>query len=261
MIFLNSQDNKYTIFRINHLLRNLNKKKSLKRLSEQKTKLMIQIAFYEGILEKLQQYEGDVHYLHSDNEKLQQYEGDVHYRNEENELVFTKDEIFYISMILGMRGCYERMKQLSERSFDEKSQKLHIDLQKWLRRVLKLDPTLFADYEKLKMWNYQIDQINSTVTEMRTMHAPEHFLNQYQIWVSNLFTSFSLLDDYTIWRQNELRRMFTSDSPLISYCDCPAMCFCKVDDTEERMYMIICLNVFFQRYLHKQPESRCSEIY
>jgi hypothetical protein len=243
MIFLNNQDKNYSIFRIKHLLRK--KKKSLRRLSEQKKKIIEQIAFYEGILEKLQQYE---------------YEGDVHYLNEENELVFTKDEIFYISMILGMRGCYERMKQLSERSFDEKSQKLHIDLQKWLRRVLKLDPTLFADYEILKMWNYQIDQINSTVTEMRTMHAPEHFLNQYQIWVSNLFTSFSLLDDYTIWRQNELRRMFMSDSPLISYCDCPAMCFCKVDDTEEQMYMIICLNVFFQRYLHK-PESRCSEIY
>ena len=245
MIFVNIQDKQFVLFRIKHLLRNLNKKKkSLKRLSEQKKKVINQIAFYEEILEKLQQYEGD-----------------IHYRNEENELVFTEDEIFYISMILGMCGCYERMKQFSERSFDEKYQKLHIDLQKWLRRVLKLDPTLFADFEKLKMWNYQIDLINSTVTEMGTMHAPEHFLNQYQIWVSNLFTSFSLLDDYTIWRQNELRRMFTSDSPLISYCGCPAICFCKVDDTEEQMYIIICLNVFFQRYLHKQPESRCSEIY
>ena len=239
MIFLYSQDKRYSIFRIKHLLRNLNKKKSsLKRLSEQKTKVINQISLYEGILQKLQQYEGD-----------------VHYGNEDNEPIFTEQEIFYISMILCMRHCYERMKQLSKRIFNEESEKLHIDIQNWLCRVLQLDPTLFDDYLKLNRWNYQIVPIEGTVAEMRTMHAPEHFRNQYQIWVSNLNTSFLLLDDYTIWRQTELRRMSTSNSPSISFCDCPAMCFCKVDDMKELMYKIICLHVFFQTGRHEPPAS------
>jgi len=34
----------------------------MKLLSEQKKKVIEQIAFYEGIIEKLQQYEGDIHY-------------------------------------------------------------------------------------------------------------------------------------------------------------------------------------------------------
>jgi len=63
MIFLSDQEKKYSIFRINHLIRNLNKKKKgMKHLSEQKKKVIEQIAFYEGIIEKLQQYEGDIHY-------------------------------------------------------------------------------------------------------------------------------------------------------------------------------------------------------
>jgi hypothetical protein len=153
------------------------------------------------------------------------------------------------------------MKKLSQRIFDKESEKLHIDLQNWLRRVLQLDPTLFDDYWKLNRWNYQIVPLEGTVAEMRNMHAPEHFLNQYQIWLFNLKTSFSLLDDYTIWRQTELRRMFTSNSPLISYCRCPAKCFCKVDDMKELMYNIICLHVFFQTGRHEPPASGYWEMY
>ena len=156
MTFLNIQDRLYSIFRINHLLRNLNKnKKSLKHLSEQKTKVINKIAFYKGILKKLIQYDG------------------------ENDPIFTEPEIFYISMILGMRHCYERMKQLSELRFTE-DEKLHKDLQKWLCRILELDPTLFDDYLELNRFYYWIYPFSSTVESMRT-NLPDYGLNQYQI--------------------------------------------------------------------------------
>lgn len=226
MIFLNIQDNRYSIFRIKHLLRNLNKKKKgMKHLSEQKTKVINQISFYEGILQKLQQYEGD-----------------VHYGNEYNEPIFTEQEIFYISMILGMRGCYERIKQLSELRFT-KYEKLHTELQKWLRRVLELDPILFADYQLLNRRYNRIVLISSTVDSMRTPILCEG-LNEYQKWIQNLINSFALLHDYESWRvENFVNNKWIG-------C-CPAQCTCYIENIEERIYKIICCNVFFNHYQHQ----------
>jgi hypothetical protein len=228
MIFLYSQDKRYSIFRIKHLLRNLYKtKSSLKRLSEQKTKVINQISFYEGILQKLQQYEGD-----------------VHYGNEDNEPIFTEQEIFYISMILGMRGCYERMKQLSELRFTER-EKLHTELQKWLRRVIELDSTLFADYQLLNRRDNRIVPISSTVDSIISLPPILYDgLNEYQIWIQNLIKSFALLHDYESWRVEN------SDNDKWIDC-CPAQCTCYIEDVEERIYKIICRNVFFNHYQHQ----------
>lgn len=225
MTFLSSQDRLYSIFRINHLRRNLNKKKKcMKRISEEKKKVIEQIAFYEGVLEKLQQYEGD-----------------VHYGNENNEPIFTEPEIFYISIILGMRHCYERMKQLSELPFTE-DEKLHKDLQKWLCRILELDPTLFDDYLDLNRFNYWIYPFSSTVESMRT-NLPDYGLNQYQIWIRNIFKSFELLRDYENWRPKN----FHNDKWM--GC-CQAPCTCHIEKIEDMMYRIICRNVFFNDYRH-----------
>lgn len=234
MIFLSSQNNKYLIFRIRHLLRNLNKKnRSLKRRpSEQKKKVIEQIAFYKGILEKLRQYEGD-----------------VHYGNENNEPIFTEPEIFYISMILRMRGCYERMKQLSELRFTE-HEKLHKDLQKWLRRILELDPTLFEDYQHLNQLYNRIYLIDRTVELMINPLVYEDFkdnyINPYQIWIQNLVDSLALLHDYESWRRNN----FHNDKWM--GC-CQAPCYCYIDEIQMKMYRIICANVFFNRHRHQTP--------
>lgn len=231
MIFLSTQDNKYSIFRIRHLLRNMNKKKKgMKRLSEQKKKVINQIAFYEGILQKLQQYEGD-----------------IHYGNEDNEPIFTEPEIFYISMILGMRGHYQTLKKLSELRFTE-HEKIHKDLQKLLRRVLELDPTLFADYQQLNQSYNRIYLIDRTVKLMINPLVyedfKENYINQYQIWIQNLVDSFKLLHDYESWRRNN----FHNDKWM--RC-CPAPCTCHIEKIEDMMYRIICRNVFFDNYQHR----------
>lgn len=231
MIFLNIGYKRYSIFRIEHLLRNLNnKKKGMKRhLSEQKKKIIEQIAFYKQVLQKLQQYEGD-----------------VPYGNENNEPVFTEDEIFYISMILGMRGCYERIKQLSELHFT-KDEKLHTDLQNWLRRVIKLDPTLFGDYQRLNQLYNRIELISSTVDSMTTPFLYGG-LNEYQIWIENLIDSFALLRDYESWRPKNRFAVKEIDPHC---CQGRGDCDCHVDHTEERMYLIICANVFFNHNQHR----------
>jgi hypothetical protein len=238
MIFLYSQDNKYSIFRIKRLLRNLNKKKKgMKRLSEQKTKLIKQIAFYKEVLQKLQQYKGD-----------------VPYGNENNEPIFTEDEIFYISMILGMRGCYGRIKQLSELHFTE-DERLHTTLQNWLRRVIKLDPTLFADYQDLNQFRNRIDLIPSNVVSMIKPLLYEDFndyrINQYQIWIQNLIISFVLLHNYESWRRENF-----INKKWIGCCQAP--CTCYIEDVEERIYRNICCNVFFNqhRHQHETPSWR-----
>jgi hypothetical protein len=235
MIFLNPNNNKYLISRIKYLLRNLNKKKKgmKRRLSEQKKKVMEQIAFYKEVLQKLQQYEGD-----------------VPYGNENNEPIFTEDEIFYISMILGMRGCYERIKQLSELRFKE-CEKLHTGLQNWLRRVIELDPKLFMDYQQLNQLYNRIVPISSTVESMR---IPFLYcgLNEYQIWIQNLINSFALLRDYESWRP-ENRFALEESGPLC--CPGRGRCDCYIDETEEIMYLIICGNVFFNRHLHQTPSQ------
>ena len=237
MIFLKIQDNKYLISRIEYLLRNLNKKKKgMKRLLEQKTKVIKQIAFYKEVLQKLQKYEGD-----------------VPYGNENNEPVFTEDDIFYISMILGMRGCYGRIKQLSELHFTE-DERLHTTLQNWLRRVIKLDPTLFADYQDLNQFRNRIDLIPSNVDSMiNPLYEDfnDYRINQYRIWIQNLIISFPLLHNYESWRrENSINKKWI--------CCCPAECTCYIEEVEERIYGIIGCNVFFNhhRHQHETPSWR-----
>lgn len=209
----------------------------MKRLSEQTMKVISQIAFYEGTLEKLQQYEGD-----------------VPYGNENNEPIFTEKEIFYISMILGMRGHYQTLKKLSELHFTE-HEIIHKDLQKLLRRVLKLDPTLFDDYLKLNESChgriYLIDKtVDSMINPLVYEDFKDNYINQYQIWIQNLVNSFALLHDYESWRPNN----FPNDKWM--RC-CQAPCYCYIDGIEEKMYRIICGNVFFNHYQHRhQTPSR-----
>jgi L-rhamnose mutarotase len=223
MIFLNIQDKHFVLFRIKRFIESLHrKKKVLKRHSEEYKKVINQIAFYRRISQKIQQCQGAVEYS---------------LFTEENE-----NEIFYISMILGMRGHYQTLKKLSELRFTE-YEKLHTDLQKWLRRVLEFDPTLFADYQQLNQLYNRIVPISSTVALMRTPFLYGG-LNEYQIWIQNLIDSFALLRDYESWRPNN----FHNDKWM--RC-CPAPCTCYIEDIEEKMYRIICGNVFFNNYQHR----------
>jgi hypothetical protein len=235
LIFLNIHNKKYSISRIEHLLRNLTKKKKgMKRLSEQKKKVIEQISFYQGILEKLQQYEGD-----------------IHYGNENNEPIFTEKEIFYISMILGMRDRYQRMKQLSKLRFIE-HENIHKDLQTFLRQVIELSSTLFDYYLQLNRFYNRIYLIDRTVEFMIKPVVYEssgnNYMNQYQIWIQNLVNSFELLLDYESWRRNN----FHNDKWM--GC-CQAPCYCYINAIEEKMYQMICRNVFFNRHRHQIPPS------
>lgn len=230
---LNIQDKQFVLFRIKRFIESLHrKKKVLKRHSEEYKKVINQIAFYRRISQKIQQCQGAVEYS---------------LFTEENE-----NEIFYISMILGMRGHYQTLKQLSEIRFTE-DEKLHADLQKLLRRVLELDPTLFADYQELQHVHYRISivPISPTVQLMidlnYTNHLYDESLNEYQIWVGNLFKSFALLHDYESWRPNN----FQNDKWM--RC-CPAPCTCYIEAIEEKMYRIICGNVFFNNYQHRHEK-------
>ncbi len=225
MIFLNIQDKQFVLFRIKRFIESLHrKKKVLKRHSEEYKKVINQIAFYRRISQKIQRCQGAVEYS---------------LFTEENE-----NEIFYISMILCMRGHYQTLKKLSELRFTE-HEKLHKDLQKWLRRVLELDPTLFDDFLKLKRFYNRIVQFSSTVDSMK-IALPDEGLNEYQIWLQNLFKSFALLHDYESWR-------------IANYCNnkwigcCQAPCCCYIEGMEERMYQIICGNVFFNQHRHQTP--------
>ena len=229
MIFLNIQDKQFVLFRIKRFIESLHrKKKVLKRHSEEYKKVINQIAFYRRISQKIQQCQGAVEYS---------------LFTEEN-----KNEIFYISIILGMRSHYQTLKKLSELSFTE-YEKLHTDLQKWLRRVLELDPTLFADYQQLNQLYNRIVPISSTVALMRTPFLYGG-LNEYQIWIQNLVNSFALLRDYESWRP-ENRFALEEFGPFC--CQGRGRCDCHVENTEEIMYRIICGNVFFNKHRHLPP--------
>ncbi len=229
MISLNIQDKEFVLFRINRFIESLHRKKKVqKRNSEEYIKVINQIAFYKRIRQKIQQCQGAVEYS---------------LFTEEND-----NEIFYISMILGMRGRYQTLKKLSELRFTE-CEKLHTDLQKWLRRVLELDPTLFKDYQNLNQLYDRIVPISSTVALMRT---PDLYggLNEYQIWIQNLINSFALLRDYESWRPENRFALEESDP---SCCQGRGRCDCYVDNTIKIMYRIICGNVFFNRHRHQTP--------
>ena len=227
--FLNIQDKQFVLFRLKRFLESLHrKKKVLKRHSEQYKIVINQITFYNVIQQKLQQCQGAVEYS---------------LFTEENE-----NEIFYISMILGMRGHYRTMKSLCELRFTE-CEKLHTDLQKWLRRVLELDPALFADYQRLNQLYNRIVPISSTVDSMTTPFLYGG-LNEYQIWIRNLIDSLALLRDYESWRP-ENRFELEEFSPRC--CQGRGRCDCHVDNTEKMMYLIISANVFFNRNRHQTP--------
>lgn len=229
MTFLNIQDKQFVLFRNKRFIESLNrKKKILKRHSEEYKKVINQIAFYRRISQKIQQCQGAVEYS---------------LFTEENE-----NEIFYISMILGMRGRYQTLKKLSELHFTE-HEKIHNDLQNLLRRVLELDPTLFDDYLKLNRFYNRIFPFSSTVDSMRT-ELPDDGLNEYQIWIQNLVNSFALLRDYESWRP-ENRFALENFGPFC--CQGRGRCDCHIDDMEEIMYRIICGNVFFNRHRHQTP--------
>ncbi len=153
-------------------------------------------------------------------------------------------------MILGMRSCYERMKQLSELRFTE-HEKLHKDLQTFLCRVLKLDPTLFADYQQLNQLYNRIYPIDRTVAFMINPVVYEdlkdnNYINPYQIWIQNLVNSLALLHDYESWRLEWTRDIYKKKNN----CSCLAPCYCYIDNMEEIMYKMICRNVFFNNYHH-----------
>ena len=227
MIFLNIQDKQFVLFRIERFLESLHrKKKVLKRHSEQYKKVINQITFYKVIQQKLQQCQGDVEYS---------------LFTEENE-----NEFFYISMILCMRGHYRTLKSLCELRFTE-DEKLHIELQKWLRRVIELDPTLFNDFWEMNSSHTRICPFSKSVDEELSFDSDDTVnlvKDLYRIWIQNLLNSFELLRDYESWR----RKNFNNDKWIDC---CQAQCNCYIERVEERLYRIICYNVFFDHYLHR----------
>jgi hypothetical protein len=218
MTFLNLNE-QFVRFRLQSLIRKLNEeKRCLKRLLEKKTKLINKIAFYEGILEKLQQCQEDV------DEKTE----------------------FYITILLEVRGRYRSLKKLSELHFTE-DEKLHADLQKLLRRVLELDPTLYDHFWEMNSHFIRICPFSTSVDEELSFDSGDTVdlaKDLYRIWIRNLFNSFELLRDYESWRPKN----FHNDK-LMGCCRAP--CTCYIEKVEERMYRIICRNVFFNHYQHR----------
>jgi len=193
-----------------------------RRLSEQKKKVMEQIAFYEGILEKLQQCQGDVHY-------------------DENRPTFTNEEVFYITILLEIRGSYQNLKHLSKCDFDteDKFQKeLHKKLQGLLHQILQLDRTLFDYFWEMNSHLIWIKQLSKTV-ELLFNPDVEVDLSKYlyRIWIHNTIASFSLLDDYQRWRQ---------ENYYTNCGGCPAdWCTCRVDRMNITILNNVYKNVFF----------------
>ena len=218
MTFLSSQDKQSVLFRLQSLIRKLNKKKKgLKHLSEQKKKIIEQIAFYEGIHQNLQQCQEDV------DEKTE----------------------FYITILLEIRGRYRSLKKISELRFT-KDEKLHADLQKWLRRILELDPTLFDDFWEMNSHRIRICPFSTSVKKELSFDSGDTVdlaKDLYRIWIRNLLNSFELLRDYENWRPKN----FHNDKWM--GC-CQAPCTCHIEKIEDMMYRIICRNVFFNHYRH-----------
>jgi len=222
MIFLNIQDEQFVLFRLQSLIRKLNKKKKgLKHLSEQKKKIIEQIAFYEGIHQNLQQCQEDV------DEKTE----------------------FYITILLEIRGRYRSLKKISELRFTE-YEKLHADLQRLLCRVIELDPTLYDHFWEMNSSHIRICPFSTSVDEELSFDSGDTVdlaKDLYRIWIQNLVNSFELLRDYESWRSENFR-----NNKWI-HC-CPTSCTCYIENVEERMYRIICRNVFFNHYQHQHSQ-------
>ena len=227
MTFLNIQDKQFVLFRIKRFIESLHrKKKVLKRHSEEYKKVINQITFYRRISQKIQQCQGAVEYS---------------LFTEENE-----NEIFYISIILGMRGHYQTLKKLSELLFTE-YEKLHADLQRLLCRVIELDPTLFDDFWEMNSHRIRICPFSTSVKKELSFDSGDTVdlaKDLYRIWIQNLLNSFELLRDYESWRPKN----FHNDKWM--GC-CQAPCTCHIEKIEDMMYRIICRNVFFNHYQHR----------
>ena len=226
MIFLNIQDKQYMISRINFLIRQLNKKKKvLKRHLKQKTKVIEQIAFYKGILQKLQQCQGDVDY-------------------DEIRLTFTEKEEFYMTILLEIRGSNQNLKHLSKCDFDpaeEFQKEHHKKLQGLLRRILELDPTLFDYFWEMNSHRIRINQLSKTVELLfKSDVEVDLSIHLYRIWIHNTIASFSLLNDYQSWRQENCHaQQYTN-------CGCPSdWCRCRVDRMKFTILNEVYRNVFF----------------
>ena len=226
MIFLNIQDKQFVLFRIKRFIESLHrKKKVLKRHSEEYKKVINQIAFYRRIRQKLEQCQGAVDY-------------------DEIRLTFTDKEEFYMTILLEIRGSYQNLKHLSKCDFDpedEFQKEIHKKLQGLLRQILELDPTLFDYFWEMNSHRIRINQLSKTVKLLfKSDVEVDLSIHLYRIWIHNTIASFSLLNDYQSWRQENYH------AKQYSNCGCPSdLCRCRVDRMKFTILNEVYRNVFF----------------
>lgn len=226
-----SNDTRYLRFRIKHVIRKLQEKKKKLRDPTKKNPLSDKILFYQGILDKIEESTGDIEYS-----------------------IFTDEEVFYITILLKIRGVYSEMKELSERHFDVED-KLQGELNVLLKRVLELDPTLYSYFWKIHQYSRRISPILGTVKSQLNLDGivDEDTVsvskNMYSIWISNILTSLMLLEDHRRWRPAN----FNNDKWM--GC-CQAPCTCYIDEVEERVYKDICRNIFFNPHRFHPPPMK-----
>jgi hypothetical protein len=227
-------DTQYLRFRIKHVIRKLQEKKKKLRDPTKKNPLSDKILFYQGILDKIEESTGDIEYS-----------------------IFTDEEVFYITILLKIRGVYSEMKELSERHFDVED-KLQGELNVLLKRVLELDPTLYSYFLKIHHSSRPISPILGTVKSQLNLDGivdensvSENSVSEniYSIWISNIFTSFRLLEDHWRWRPAN----FNNDKWM--GC-CKAPCNCYINEVEERVYKDICRNIFFNPHRFHPPPMK-----
>jgi len=230
-----SNDAQYLRFRIKCVIRNLQKKKKKLRDPTKKNPLSDKILFYQGILDKIEESTGDIEYS-----------------------IFTDEEVFYITILLKIRGVYSEMKELSERHFDVED-KLQEELHVLLQRVLELDPTLYSYFWKIHHYSRRISPILGTVKlqlnldgivdEDAVQYKVSVSENMYSNWISNIPTALRLLEDHRRWRPAN----FHNDKWM--GC-CQAPCTCYIDEVEERVYKDICRNIFFNPHRFHPPPMK-----
>jgi hypothetical protein len=218
-------DTQYLRFRIKHFIRKLQEKKKKLRDPTKKNPLSDKILFYQGILDKIEESTGDIEYS-----------------------IFTDEEVFYITILLKIRGVYSEMKELSERHFDVED-KLQEELLVLLQRVLELDPTLYGYFWKIHHYSRPISLISGTVESQLNLRRFSDYDNVYAIWISNILTSFRLLEDHQRWRPANFHNDKWMDC-------CQARCTCYVDEVEERVYKDICRNIFFNPHRFHPPPMK-----
>jgi hypothetical protein len=211
---------KYLSNRIKYVLRKLQKQKKKLQKQKKKNPLSKKILFYEGILDKIEESTGD----------------------------FTDEEVFYITILLKIRGVYSEMKELSERHFDV-DDNLQKELQVLLQRVLKLDPTLYDYFWKIHHYSRPISPISGTVESQLNLRRFFDYDNVYAIWISNILTSFRLLEDHRRWRPANFHNDKWMDC-------CPAPCTCYINEVEEFVYKAICRNIFFNPHRFHPPPMK-----